>query len=341
MIEIKSFFRAKSTKIYLSLFTIMLLIISILFNIRDYYKTIITKSYQDNSYYTIVMNKDNNYISKIESNKNITDIKETLIIPISEIDIKEENIINILVDNYTSSITIKEDTTNELKDNESYIEAYNYAFNNNKEIHELKNIKLRNNNLYIKGIKETKYTDIVVSNNIYQKLKEENDYISYTFILKDYNKKQETEKELNSIKDIEYYYSELFESSDKLNTLNKLKQIINIIEKVCILLITIFIFLFIIIVYSIISDNINKMYIERMLGFSKKQIKKYLIYKVILLCLLSIIIYIFIYKIISILINNILSMNLIKFNSNIIYISLILIIISILLCLIKKFNIKK
>jgi hypothetical protein len=78
VVLLKGFIRYRSTKIYLIIFTVLLITIAILFNFINYYSNIVTKTYQENSYFLIISDKDN--YNKIKKKDYVVNLENVILL---------------------------------------------------------------------------------------------------------------------------------------------------------------------------------------------------------------------------------------------------------------------
>lgn len=352
MILLKGFFRHKSTRIYLIVFTTLIVIITVLFNFISYYSNIVTKTYQENSYFLITSNK-NNY-DKISNKKYIINIQKVILFEpsFSSDFLKNQNVTwpNLLDLNNDFIIAIPNEEDNiVLADNQIAFGIPKNTLENFDNIYDLKtrkvSFKIENNitEFVLKEIYESHFSQTLISNNMFQKLLADGNLYSYIFSLDDYSKVEHIKKSLSKIKDVqEVKFIQTYQSEASFNAIKELKDVITILKYASWIFTIVFLILFLIITKNIVSDEIEKMSLERLLGYNKNQIKKFLAIKLTTLNIgiifLSTISYIFI----NILIKDFLEISIDFLNIDILLnIYIVLLLVSLSFCLflgIKKIN---
>lgn len=352
MIELKGFIRAKSTKIYLIIFSTLLVTISILLSFISYYSEIINITYKENSYFVLKSNKD--IFDKLDNIDQICCIEEILLLkPDYEnditsnlgfswqnlIDTNNQYIIALNNLNYSNNISLNE------------IEIYlpSKVLDNINDVYDLKGEKINfihNGNLsdfYVKNIFKAKYPYITLSNVKFNKMIHDMESANYIFRIEEYDMVNSIIDEIYKIDGVqEINLNQNYESEDLFNTMNRLSNIINILNFASKVLCLIILILFIVVSKNIIEEEFNNMKLETLLGYNKFQLKKYLIGKIIYLnmatILLSIVGYVFIGMLIIFLFN--INLDVFEFSSQLV-IYIIFFLISIILCILanhKKHN---
>ena len=289
MILLKGFFRHKSTRIYLIVFTTLIVIITVLFNFISYYSNIVTKTYQENSYFLITSNK-NNY-DKISNKEYIINIQKVILFEpsFSSDFLKNQNVTwpNLLDLNNDFIIAIPNEEDNiVLADNQIAFGIPKNTLENFDNIYDLKtrkvSFKIENNitEFVLKEIYESHFSQTLISNNMFQKLLADGNLYSYIFSLDDYSKVEHIKKSLSKIEDVqEVKFIQTYQSEASFNAIKELKDVITILKYASWIFTIVFLILFLIITKNIVSDEIEKMSLERLLGYNKNQIKKFLAIK--------------------------------------------------------------
>lgn len=299
MILIKGFLRYKSSKIYIIIFTVMLLTISIIFNVFQYYSNLITNTYQKNSYF-LVISKDDIY-KKIKNNKYINNIENVALLePNNSIFFECEEINeSVLTDQGNSYIIVTSNQKQEVKleNNQIVIELPRFVLHNFNEAFSLTGkkayFKVENEEKEMEIIQtnEMNFARVIVPYEIFEYLVSSNDYYAYTFTLNNYSKQEEILNYFEIQENIQINFIQFYDGEAQLNSAEALEKTINLLLYGCIVIIAVFIILFIIITCNIIHDEFERMHIERILGYNKLQIKKYIIMKIVSLNLIAICFY--------------------------------------------------
>jgi len=330
----------------------MLLVISILFSFSQYYSNLITKTYQENSYFLVTSEKD--IFDNIKEMGFAIDIENVILLEPNNISFPENQDINnnILVDQGNNLIIVSPNRNQEIKleDNQVVIELPKFMLNNVSRLSNLTGKKIsfkigdNKKDFEIVKIYESNFARVVVSQNTFKDLVQNSSFYAYTFLLNDYRQKEEIVNYFQSQKNVQLNFIQFYESEAQFNTVQSLENVINLLSSGSIIFVVIFLILFLIITYNVIRDELEKMYIERLLGYNKMQIKKFLIMKIIILDLIVIFFYTISYILVNFLIINIFGIKINAFNFNVIYIVFILFLISIFLCFfagVKRKKIKK
>lgn len=306
-ILLKGFFRSKFTKIYLIIFITMLVAITILFNFITYYSNIITKTYQENTYFLITSERD--IYNEISNQKNIIDLEKVILFDYDDENdfLKKADMkwFNLLEPDNDLLVAISNNNEIKLEDNQialglskDVLETFDNIYNLEKQ---KVSFKISNNiaEFQLEKIYESHLSRILISKKTFEKLLETSKSYSYVCKTSDYSKINSVEnslKDVDGIKDMKFIQSH--ESEATFNSVKELKDVISTLKYGSWIFVIIFSFLFLIIINGIVKDELEKMNLERMLGYNKLQIKKFLIIKLIALnigtILLSTITYIFI-----------------------------------------------
>lgn len=344
MILLKGFFRHKSTKIYLIVFTTLIVTITVLFNFISYYSDIVTKTYQENSYFLITSDKDN--YKEVSNQEYVINLKDVILFePDFSSDFLENQDVtwsNLLDPNNDFMIAIpSEEDSIVLADNQIAFGIPKDILENFDDIYDLKTrkaaFKIENNitKFVIKEIYESNFSRTLISYNMFQKLLANRNLYSYIFSIDDYSKVDHIKKSLSKIKGVqEVKFIQTYQSEASFNAIKELKDVISMLKYVSWIFTFAFLILFFIITKNIVSDEIERMILERLLGYNKNQIKKYLAIKLgtlnVGIFLLSTSSYIFI----NILIKDILEISIDLFNiGTLLSIYIVLFLVSLFFCL--------
>lgn len=336
MILIKGFLRKKSSKKYIILLSIILLAISAVFNISQYCSNIITNTYQKNSYFFGISEK--NFFNDLIANKYVTNVKKVVLLESNNVSFVNNDINkSILIDQGNEFIIIIQDEKNEINNEQVILELPKFELNNVSELSDLigKEIGLKNEKFEILKINGSNFARVIVSCDFFEELKSNDDYFAYIFNLNEYGKKEEIIDYLNA-HGININFIQFYESEAEFNTIDALEKTNDFLKRGSIAVIAIFLILFVIIANNIVSDEIDRMNIERLIGYNKLQIRKILILKMIVLNALVIFFYSILYVILNILIYAFFNINLNMWSVYLIFIILILFITTIILCCFKS-----
>ncbi len=344
MILLKGFFRHKSTKIYLIVFTTLIVTITVLFNFISYYSDIVTKTYQENSYFLITSDKDN--YKEVSNQEYVINLKDVILFEpdfssdfLENQDVTWSNLLDLNND-FMIAISSEKDSI-VLADNQIAFGIPKDILENFDDIYDLKTrkaaFKIENNitKFVLKEIYESNFSRTLISYNMFQKLLANRNLYSYIFSIDDYSKVDHIKKSLSEIKGVqEVKFIQTYQSEASFNAIKELKDVISMLKYVSWIFTFAFLILFFIITKNIVSDEIERMSLERLLGYNKNQIKKYLTIKLgtlnIGIFLLSTSSYIFI----NILIKDILEISIDLFNiGTLLSIYIVLFLVSLFFCL--------
>lgn len=355
MILLKGFFRHKSTKIYLIVFTTLIVTITILFNFISYYSNIVTKTYQENSYFLITSEKDN--YNKINNQKYVINLENVILFEpdFSNDFLKDQDVTwpNLLDLNNDFMVAIPSEENNMILANNQIVFAIpKDILENFDDIYDLEtkkvSFKIEDNmtEFELKEIYESHFSRALISNNMFQKLLINRNLYSYIFSLDDYSKVDYIKESLDEIEGIqEIKFIQTYQSEASFNAIKELKDVISMLKYASWAFAIVFLILFLIITKNIVSDEIERMSLERLLGYNKIQTKKYLFIKLAALNIEIIFLSTIIYISVNMLIKEIFKISIDLFNIGIllnVYIILLLIPLSFCLFLrIKKITLLK
>lgn len=257
MLIYKSFFRKKTTKIYLLIYSLILLVIGLLLSTK-----IILNNKQKELYngsYIFIQTNDTEELLKIN---NIKKIYEG---------------IPIKLDDYYEAVLISDD---KYKINDDCVIIPEI----NKNIYKIKdkvNIFINDEQLefYVGGY--SNYNDsatvLYSSSNIIKKYSDPNK-MRYLIILKDWNKYSQTLNELNKISG---------DSIISINNNESMQTFIKIINIMLLILLILFVIVLLITCVNIIEDEAKKNNIYYKVGYNKFNLKIYNLNKILLLIIFS------------------------------------------------------
>lgn len=288
-----SFFRRKSTQIYLLLFIILFFLINSTGLLIENIENIKDNNFSSST--LLYIKSETNYESLLKSNKYITNIKRALIFNygnvknIDENDIIEEEIGGIL----------------------TYSSVENEAFDKNKLVIGLKELNFINNrynitklisdssvfyyegvpiNLKIKNvINSKKRSELIISDSLFNELITKSNSYIYTASITKTNEAQKIINKLNKqVKGNVILLENLDESEQKIG--EALDKNLKYLKATNIVICVISILLFLIINNNNKNDLINEIYLEQVLGFNSFEIKCYLFLRLIVLHVASLLI---------------------------------------------------
>jgi len=249
MLIFKSFFRKKTTKVYLTLFSLLLFSIILLLSFKEYYVSLLKENYKE-SYLGLVADKKE--INKLKKIKNIDNISEYLIGDINS-DIEY--------------LTLK--SNDELKNNEIILSDH---FISKYKINDIINVKI-NDFVYefrVKDIKEIQLREALISKEYYELLNNKSTKYEYHLTLNNWIQKEKIIKKLNkSINILDDYGLTVFNSGENKTNINNILAIINITLGVIII---IFFLIYIVSILNTLTDEnkSNKLYFN--LGYNRRKI---------------------------------------------------------------------
>lgn len=350
MIFFKSFFRKKSTIIYLIIYVILLVAIISVFSLIKYNKNIINEIYKKNSY--VIMTSTNDYYDKILKEKDVTNVekiilfkpnyncdtlkKESYSIASNGMSIEYNNdetydeqyskIVTweeVMVD---GSIIIVSDKNKEFKLEKNEI-AISHQGMQDKEQDVLDNllgqsISFMYNNDEVKfDIKQyynSNQVEMAISEEEFNKLTSKYSIYSYRVYIKDYINVSNIEEVLSYDENVKINATYNINGNEDSEKYYNATNLIDTIQIVSVIIILLFMIIFIIVSKNIMADEKKNMKIERMLGFTKVKSKKIMMFKLTLLNYVSFFISILISSILNYIINSIYNFQLIIIDVSII-----------------------
>lgn len=380
MILLKCFLRKKTTKIYLVIFSILLLSIITLSSFINYYSSVINKIYERTAYITIECKTD--CYKEIKKYKSVVHIQPILLLKPNY----EDNVLgragyqimdqhgNILdsrapeenlrinwddfIFHYTKEyiMVISNDERNlNLDKNDialglpKIMSSYDYFY---KPLEEIKEDLIGDDiSLYLDEQKhvfkigttyDTYFPEMTISSDKFNKLIKKSNTYAYKLITNDKEEAIRMERRLEKLDNIiDVYRNQMYNEGDN-EIDNRLGELIDILRIVSYLVIFAFSFAFITIIKNILSDESKDTKIYRLLGYSKNKIRILLCIKVISLNIVTLLITIILSLTINSIFNQYLNISLELFNLNI-FINThgSILIISLVLCLLYGITIGK
>lgn len=288
-----SFFRRKSTQIYLLLFIILFFLINSTGLLIENVENIKDNNFSSST--LLYIKSETNYESLLKSNKYITNIKRTLIFDygnvknIDENDIIEEEIGGILT---YSSVENEAFDKNELVIGLKELNFINNRYNITKLISDSSvfyyegvqiNLKIKN------VINSKKRSELIISDSLFNELITKSNSYIYTASITKTNEAQKIINNLNKqVKGNVILLENLDESEQKIG--EALDKNLKYLKAANIVICVISILLFLIINNNNKNDLINEIYLEQVLGFNSFEIKCYLFLRLIVLHVASLLI---------------------------------------------------
>lgn len=341
MLLLKSFIRKKSTKIYGIVFVIIFIVIGLIINFNKYYDFLLNEKLSECSRLYVVSKKDCS--EDLKEFKNIVEVKKTIVFeenPSSENIGRRNNVITkdgvttyIEGDNSSelkwddlmaldTNILAERDETNKLIGNQIKININTGLQFREEKIRELKGAEIKlnfNNEEYTFTIQDFNYSfssGIVISNELYNKLLQEEPTFGYIIKDKEYDeldliiKKLEKKYGKDSI-DISESQSYIGEESDEVMVY---REIIETLGWFTFAIVTIFFIVGLICLRNIGSDENQNINFQFIIGFKTRQVFLQQFLNKVLLCATTIIIAIIIQIPIVYFINNVYKLGLTYFN---------------------------
>lgn len=288
-----SFFRRKSTQIYLLLFIILFFLINSTGLLIENIENIKDNNFSSST--LLYIKSETNYESLLKSNKYITNIKRALIFDygnvknIDENDIIEEEIGGILT---YSSVENEAFDKNELVIGLKELNFINNRYNITKLISDSSvfyyegvpiNLKIKN------VINSKKRSELIISDSLFNELITKSNSYIYTASITKTNEAQKIINNLNKqVRGNVILLENLDESEQKIG--EALDKNLKYLKATNIVICVISILLFLIINNNNKNDLINEIYLEQVLGFNSFEIKCYLFLRLIVLHVASLLI---------------------------------------------------
>lgn len=286
---LKSFFRKKNVKIYVTIITILYLAIFAINISSNYLIKVNNDDFKKRSLLYVNSSKDN--IKLLSNEKYLEDIKRCLIFDYNDNLIYSYDL--NLYDINNKTLVYKDiDHSKVLKENEIIINLNHTGYINIKDIDELKNQTIKFEyqnktlNLVIKDIVDSEIrSSIIVSSNLFNKLINDTNYCYVASISEE---KQEGIIFHKLYDDVQGKIELLTtDTSDSFDSRERIGKYINMLNIASVVACVVFIILLIVINRNIISDLDEILKLENFLGFRKKITYKYLLLRLISVHVLS------------------------------------------------------
>lgn len=314
MILLKGFFRKRTTIIYSIIISTLLTSVILLFMFIKYYSILNTTYFETNSYIMIVSKY--NHGGFLKTNENISNFEKGLIF---EPDytygvLKKQNLEDVQSDNqvnvFWEDLMIKHPNigegifvfpdddlgekevalvfgTNILNKPDFNTDIATLTINyNNKKIGFYYNTEKIE--FIIKNVNKSNFSELRISNIVFQELSKENNIFIYKVTTKSILKANLIIEKLKFIDNDEESIISLNQryTDNELDSV-KLNEIINILSIISYVIIFIFFFVLLIVLGNIVKDEYNNIIINKLMGYNKNQIKKYLTVNIFVLILNS------------------------------------------------------
>lgn len=333
---LKSFWRKKTTKIYLIMLTSLFLTINMLFIAKEYVAILKERQYLKISLVENISKKDN--IEILEKDKNIHNIKRTMKLRLIN-GLKGDIFINHEFFTYRGK-----DTKYKLNDNEVIIRLSSLDYINKYPlIEEYKNKQLTFSwndetvTLTVKDIiSDNKRTELIISDNLFSQYVNKSNEYNYTFSFTSTEKYYEflNNRDRPEIGEVTMWDIETAIEYEERMMLEACSKFLNIsIYSIDI----IFLVIIFIVNKNIISDFSKNIDLEHKLGFKNKKIKLNTLKCLLTLHIASFMIILILNTLVISIVNLIIKANINVFDIKIYYIFMVVIlIIDLLLCIIRK-----
>lgn len=306
----KSFFRKKQTKIYIFILTVIITNLIVVNYLSNYYNKLAYDNYVNNVYISLISSED--YYDEFLRNDLITNVKQgILLIP----DYNNKNIIkrgeiystsddiyknisifwdDFLLEDDTVAVYRARDYNMEVSDNEIIVGCMtarllasqkgnnNYLFK--KNISFISSNGNMNHNFIVSDIIDTSYNTFIISDSDFNKLKKENGLFSYRITAKN---RKSIESLVNELSNLEIETGTNVNVHLRSTGEDELNSIITFARFSNIALMVLLFIIFMLICHNILNDEKKNAYINRLLGYSKKQVCKYIVVFIFLLVFLA------------------------------------------------------
>lgn len=330
MILIKEFFRRSTTKIYLVLLTVIIVAITLLLNFSNYYKNIVNDVYLENSH--VLITSTDELIDKLENNQSIFNIEQVAIVNHDE----TKEIDNYLLYDSISESIILTEATEEQEQNDITLNIIHFNYKNIEDIDELinKKVLLKNDNhqkeYNISSIKESKFNNISLSKEELDKFTKSQNNYTYLFKVTNYQEIDNIIKDLEEENDAKCLRLEYLETNAQVETIKSLEEMVPLLYNSSKYLMIAFTIILLLIIHNILSDEMDNMKLEWIIGFQRHNFFTILLSKIISLLLSTIVLSSLLYLLISYIILNVLEINVKLFAKEILYLIPITLIVSII-----------
>ena len=306
-LQLKAFFRSKYVKIYIVIFVTVFVTLTLLYDFYKYYSGIRLNIYQLNTYF--IVNSKGDIIDTLNQNDNIINIEKVILFKDGENNFGDRFGIewfNLLDSGNEFLVGKKINKKEELKSGEAILTISKQNLEVFPEIYQIGSQKIslkvadKTYDFEVKDIEESNFSSISISNDDYNNITDSIQSFSYVFDLNNYDEIDtvyNTLLDMDNINDINYI--ENYDSEKTFNTLEELKPTIELLKYACIIYSVIIFILLLMLDKETIKKEIIHMRLERKLGYSKWQVKKCIVIKLLALDLVVTIISLFVYFLIG------------------------------------------
>lgn len=317
----KSFFRKRKTKIFIIIFSVVLLGIIFIYSFSKYYDKLLNDYMQTNSYISFVSQTD--YTKEILNMDSVREVKKGILV-------SPDYSYKALSKNYTVDETAPQEkaTTDSFEDSKVYWDLFllndectdiylasDYGYKlkegeliiffpynvlNDSQLNTLKKLKnkhlgfntLDQNSieLKIKKVIDFPTATFLVSDSDYNRLKNDTTIYSYRINTTDYKLLNQTRKELLDLERSEDFgvLNRAYASDESYR--QQLVFLVDFLKIGSYIGIFLILIVFIIICNDILKEERKNIYVERLVGYNKLQVCKSLLVNILLLLLLSVIV---------------------------------------------------
>ena len=306
-LQLKAFFRSKYVKIYIVIFVTVFVTLTLLYDFYKYYSEIRLNIYQLNTYF--IVNSKGDIIDTLKQNDSIINIEKVILFKDGENNFGDRFGIewfNLLDSGNEFLVGKKINKKEKLKSGEAIVTISKQNLEVFPEIYQIGGQKIsfkvadKTYDFEVKDIEESNFSSIFISNDDYNNITDSIQSFSYVFDLKNYDEIDtvyNTLLDMDNINDINYI--ENYDSEKTFNTLEELKPTIELLKYACIIYSVIIFVLLLMLDKETIKKEIIHMRLERKLGYSKWQVKKCIVIKLLALDLVVTILSLFVYFLIG------------------------------------------
>ena len=324
MILIKGFFRKKTTKVYLLLFSVLFVSIIILFSYINYFVSMANDIFKDHSQILIISKTEK--LDELNKSKNLNLEKAIALIPNYDYKVLGRSCKVIFNQNRVKVDEYITDDCSGLKWEYFYmhpssefimlfpasrrnldLEKNQIAigmqsdilkiYDDSGDLEKIKDQKIgfynnkKNIEFKVSKFYSSEFKEMVISDTDFEELYKNSDLYAYKGILKDYRTDSSVESELREQEDIELVsVGQAYSDYSKMQSLENFKDLVSSLTLVSYLMVFIFIIVFITVIRNTILDEYKNIRTERLLGYNKNQARKYLLLKLFALNILTFII---------------------------------------------------
>lgn len=315
MLLLKGFFRKKTTKIYLLIFSVLLFAINIMSSFANYCDRLSSENFEKNSY--IVVASKNDYYNILSNHKKVLGMERALflkpdynykVLSTTE-DANSDEQVKLYWEDFvvggggSANQHIFAFPSNDLIDNEIALGLDASIINHldNNVVDNLLNQKIgfyignESFEFIIADIYESSSPEMRISNNLFADLLQKNLIYAYKISARDeksaisiVNELKKTIKKDNAVVSLNQKQNG-FKDGSNLDS-EKLKTILDVLIFVSYVTIIAFLIMFVVAIKNIIEDERKNQVIQKLLGYNKKQLKVRLFFNLVVLTVCSLLI---------------------------------------------------